>query len=279
METVIETKQRGFSSAALKLIAIVLMFVDHFAVVFRPAIEGAFDGGDTLYTLMRTAARIAFPIFAYCIAAGAVYTSNIYKYMLRLAAFAVISEVPFDRAFNGAWLEFTYQNVFFTLLLGLLSIALYAQLRKRNLEVFAFVLLAGLAYAAEELLKTDYGAMGVICIFLFYVFLQTKAPVKQIGLALTCLLVSFMLSFRPYVNPVSYYVLPGTVMTFHDLHMDASVLFNSAELFAVAAAPFILLHSGQKGRKINKWFFYAFYPGHLLLLAVAYRLIFRVWPG
>ncbi len=264
-------KKRGLTTSTLKIIAIVLMFIDHFAVVFEEQLVGAGEFGGMLQEMMRTVARIAFPLFAFMIAIGATYTKNIYKYMLRLLAFAFISEVPFDLAFNGQVFETGYQNVFFTLFLGLFCIFVYKKLREHNLEIVAFLLLLIVAYTAETLLKTDYGAMGVICIFLFYIFLQTKTPVRQLGIVLACLLISFILEFSTYLEPVMY--VSGRSGNLY--HADITARFNLSEFFALAAAPFALLHNGEKGKKINRWFFYAFYPAHLLLLWGAHAILFH----
>ena len=269
-----ETKKGGITSTAAKLIAIALMLIDHTAVVFEAQLTAS-DAGSIVYELMRTAARIAFPLFAFFIAVGAVYTKNILKYLLRLLLFAFISEVPFDLAFNGAVFETGYQNVFFTLFLGLLSIFIYQKLRELHLEPIAFLLLLAIAFVAENLLKTDYGAMGVICIFLFYVFLQTKAPYKQIGLVVTCFLISLILAFEPSAVPLTYRLSSGNTFSLHRLHMDVSLTFNYAELFAAAAAPIILCFNGRKSNKINRWFFYVFYPAHLLLLWLIHFAVFR----
>ena len=263
--TAAATKKRGLTSNTLKLIAIVLMLLDHFAVVFTDVLY-ATDSGITVHDLLRSAARIAFPLFAFFIAVGATYTKNIYKYMLRLFAFAIISEIPFDLALNGKWLEFGYQNVFFTLFLGLLSVFLYQKLREYHLEFLAVLLLIPIAYAAEEWLQTDYGATGVVCIFLFYIFMQAPTPVRQIGFALTCAVITFMLYIHPYTEPF-YYDYGGQRTLFH---LDLYAIYNKNEFFAIAAAPFMILYNGEKGFHMNRWFFYAFYPGHLLLLWLAH---------
>lgn len=57
----------------LKLIAILTMFIDHLGAAIFPE-----------YRSMRVIGRIAFPIFAYCIAVGCIYTRNIAKYALRV---------------------------------------------------------------------------------------------------------------------------------------------------------------------------------------------------
>ena len=54
--------------------------------------------------------RISFPIFCFLLIEGFFHTRNIFKYMARLGAFALISEIPYDLAFKGKVLEFTHQN-------------------------------------------------------------------------------------------------------------------------------------------------------------------------
>ena len=64
----------------LKLIAIISMTIDHVGGVFFPE-----------YPVFRYIGRLAFPIFAYCLTVGLLYTHDIKKYLARLALFAVIS--------------------------------------------------------------------------------------------------------------------------------------------------------------------------------------------
>lgn len=267
----------GFSSSALKIIAIVTMFIDHFAVVFEAPLAEHFpflimpNGLNVLHAV----GRLAFPLFAFMIAEGAKRTHNIYLYLVRLLAFAFIAEVPFDLAlygtpFSEVLTERDHQNVFFTLFLGLLSIVCLQLLEKVKLTPLSFVPLAVFAFAAEEILKTDYGAMGVICIFLFYLFLQAPQAAKNIGILLTCLLISIMLSVEPSVQTVQY--VSGRIG--HRYLLNLTALFNSYEIYALLSAPLIVLYNGEKGRKINKFIFYAFYPVHLLALWGLYQLIY-----
>ena len=103
------------TSFALKIIALITMFCDHFG--------DAFLGHFSIFNLI---GRFAFPIFAFQISEGYMHTRNIKKYFLRLSVFALISQIPFS-LFSHKFLHSSILslNVFFTLLLGLLAIYLF----------------------------------------------------------------------------------------------------------------------------------------------------------
>ena len=105
-------KKVKFSGTQLKIIALLSMLVDHIGCVLFPKV-----------TAFRIIGRLAFPIFAFLIAEGMVHTSNWKKYFLRLFIFAIISEIPFDFITSGKMIDWSHQNVLFTLLLGAMSIA------------------------------------------------------------------------------------------------------------------------------------------------------------
>ena len=84
---------------ALKILAVVSMFIDHSgAVLFR---------GDMW---MRYVGRFAFPIYAFLIVEGYLHTRDVRKYLIRLGVFALISEIPFDLAFRGRLFAPDYRN-------------------------------------------------------------------------------------------------------------------------------------------------------------------------
>ena len=92
---------RRLTVTSLKLIAILAMFIDHFAAIVLTSLQSVYGQSlesffwfQLVIILMRLIGRIAFPIFAYLIVNGFYHTSNKKKYFLRLALFAVISE-PF----------------------------------------------------------------------------------------------------------------------------------------------------------------------------------------
>ena len=69
------------------------------------------------------------------------------KYAMRLGLFALLSEIPFDLAFSSKILEFNYQNVFFTLFIGLLTMIAYRAVEEKEewnqaLKVILYILAA-----------------------------------------------------------------------------------------------------------------------------------------
>lgn len=143
----------GLSSFYLKLIAVAAMIADHVGMLMFPE-QIAF----------RVIGRISFPIYCFLIVEGFYHTSNIRKYIARLALFAVISEIPFNYLVSGTLIDIKHQNVFFTLLIGLLTI--YGINRTYEEVYKPLILVAGAVTAI--LLMTDYSFYGVLLIYIFY---------------------------------------------------------------------------------------------------------------
>lgn len=141
--------KRGITAAQLRLLALTLMLTDHIGRTLFPG-----------QVWMICLGRLAFPIFAFQTAVGYRYTRHFKRYCLRLAIFALISEIPFDlMAFRTVFYP-AHQNVMLTLLLGLIACRLY----DRGTGWTAL-----LTIPVAALLHTDYGAPGVIMVLLFHV--------------------------------------------------------------------------------------------------------------
>ena len=106
-----------FSGYDLKFIAVITMLIDHLgASLLWRYIDFIHAYSDdilmSLYTLMRYVGRMAFPIYCFLLVEGFLHTKSVFKYALRLGAFALISEVPFDLALNQSlWAPYS-NNVF-----------------------------------------------------------------------------------------------------------------------------------------------------------------------
>jgi hypothetical protein len=231
------------SSFALKVLAMASMLIDHAGVAFE------YQMPFPVYILCRTAGRLAMPLFCFMVAEGLFHTRNVKRYLLRLAVFALVSEVPFDRLFNGEWLEFSRQNVGFTLLLGLLGILLFDTFAARGQKTAALIAILT-AGAAAWFLRSDYSVYGVFYVFIFYYFRGSKSG-RAAALAGCVLLMSA------------------------DSVLGGAYRFAIVGLAATLAAIPISLYNNERGRggRAIQGVFYAFYPAHLLLLYAATLLI------
>lgn len=219
------------SSSKLKIIACLAMLIDHMGMVLvNPS---------PLYYAMRIIGRIAFPIFAFFIAEGFFRTKNVYKYMGRLLLFALISEVPYDMA-QGAFMQWSNLNIFFTLAMGLLCMHLYHKVRGRGYGLF--IVLAGGIVA--ELVGADYGMYGILTVFIFHYYRN-----------------NFHKQLLVFGGMTALYVML-TVMGNSIFHISMVI-----QLFAITSLLLIKTYNGRKGMNM-KYLFYVFYPGHLLILGI-----------
>lgn len=148
------------SGSALKVIAIISMVIDHWALYIM-------ETGTPLYEAMRCLGRIAFPVFAFMIAEGYTYSKDRVWYFIRLLGFAFISEIPWY-LLNGA--DGTH-NVMFTLALGVLTLGIFDRLKDRKLLCICMILIVT-AYA--HWIGSDYEWRGILMIVLFYMLRQNR---------------------------------------------------------------------------------------------------------
>lgn len=131
-----------------------------------------------IYQVMRFIGRIGFPIFCFLLIEGFLHTSSKKKYATRLFLFALVSEFPFDYALFNTPFAPGYQNVFFTLFLGLLTIWVIDTVSHKeinpNLQWIVKILIAAAGCLTAWLLQTDYDYKGIILILLLYLFHDQK---------------------------------------------------------------------------------------------------------
>lgn len=214
------------------------MFIDHLGVALGQVGTG-FHGGRDWVMYLRFIGRVAFPIFAFLLTEGATHTRHMNKYMGRLALFAIISQVPY--ALLRGTSVFSGLNIFFTLLLALGMIALYQKIAdKSSIYLVAYTLCVFGAGMLADLLRTDYGGVGVLFIVLIYIVRHKAKSRFALLLAIACGLLLI------YQTSVFYY-------------------------FALLSLIPIYFYSGQLGKK-STWLFYSFYPLHMLLLVAGMML-------
>jgi len=226
----------------IKIIALLTMVIDHFGVFIFP---------DNIY--FRLIGRLSFPLFAWAIANGAIYTKNINKYLLRLFTLAIISQIPYQLLFNLWGIPESGLNILFTLSLGLLGIVLI----KNTGNILIKFLIAFFLSLVAVLIKCDYGAFGVLSIIIFYSFYKNRI---KTGLSYAFLVIVF------YVFPVFGNKIIGNVI-------NVSYL-NILELFSTLSLFIVFSYNGKIGYRL-KYLFYIFYPAHLLLFYLLKLFVLR----
>lgn len=237
--------QTNGDTGLIKLVAFITMAIDHIGYVFFPG-----------EMWMRIIGRIAFPLFAYCLATGCIYTKNPKKYALRLFAFSVVSQPFYSLAFFPYYTEQLFDpinygtaeaaiiniaenlhlNIGFTMLLGFCAIQ---AIKSKKWLAFATALAVSLWDGFE------YSLYGVALILLMYIFCTKDAEIfgVVIGIALC----------------IAFFDTPN--YTFMGISLDA-------QGFGVLALPFMLMHT-KSGVKIPKLIGYGFYPLHIFIIYLA----------
>ncbi len=230
------------SSYALKVAAIVGMTLCHVGVIFQNRLPF------WAYCTCEAFGGLTFPIMAFLVSEGYRHTHDLRRYMQRLLLFAAVSQVPYGLVFAPMTLEvgstvvqlpFT-GNVLFTLLLGLAMLAAYDRMQNR---VLFWLFFAGATLASSLL---DWGVIGPVMILMAHVLpdprrrtLPALVAVLSLGLPALASVASGEVSALPEL----LYGLVG----------------------GLGAVALLASYDGTRGRPL-KWFFYIYYPAHILVL-------------
>lgn len=240
-------KKQGISQEALKLAACLTMLIDHIGATL--VLQQWYSSWDpsvlNLYYVLRVIGRIAFPIYCFLLVEGAHYTRDPKKYGIRLAIGMVLSELPFDLAFNEG-LDWASNSVMVTLLLGFLMIE-----AMKRVKGFWKVVLILPFFLAAEWMGTDYGGNGILIIAMLALTKGVKHEKLWRTVGFVCLL-----SFGAEIQIGSLWV--------------------PIELFGLLSLPLIFCYSGKKltRNKAVQWAFYLFYPVHLTILWILETVIY-----
>lgn len=210
----------------IKIIACVTMLIDH----IKYAIP------ETTNFITMYFGRISFPLFAFLLTEGYIHTSNLKRYYKRLIIFAIISQIPF-MLFRTLVSEDKMLNIMFTLLLGLITITIYDKEKRKYISIPAILLII---YLGKKI-NVDYGWFGIATIFILYLFKDKKV-----------------------ILSIAYGILLLLYFYYNEI-----LVFNKAiicyYIFYLIPIIFIMMYNGKLGKK-TKYFYYTFYPVHMLIL-------------
>ncbi|MBW4839666.1 MAG: conjugal transfer protein TraX [Paenibacillaceae bacterium] len=207
----------------MQLIAMITMLIDHVGLLFFP--------GEVLWRII---GRIAFPIYAYALVQGHVHTSNYRKYAIRLFMIAVLSQIPYQLAFDTNGL-----NVVATLFVASLVIRMLDAAKPGPLSA---LIIAGVC-VIMEVLPFDYGAYGLLLVLIFKYAGQGKAVLMHLLLNLI-----YLFAYGWVIQLAS--ILPTIVIAY------GPGLWRKLEAW-----------------RLPRWVWRAFYPAHLALLALLVYLL------
>lgn len=250
---------RFITGNTLKFIAISAMLLDHLCkIVLQWLVIRLFETNqitleqfNPIYDFIRfdlyPIGTIAFPLFCFLLSEGFHYTKNRKKYIGLMFTFAIISELPFDLAFfneNSIQMGtfpfyWEYQNVFFTLFLGLVALtclehfACKSEIKKQKIKSILLQIACVIAISiVAKLIYCDYGKTGILYIVAFYIARKNRL-------------------YQILLFAITYIFATG---------------FIQSSIYFFITCLLILLYNGKRGKLKLKYTFYIFYPAHIAML-------------
>lgn len=225
------------SRDTIKYIAMLTMLINHIANVFLPA--GMWYTNLCLYIGYFTAVTMC-----YFLVEGYGYTRSKRKYAGRLLGFAVLAQLPYQLAFPGNGIAgFVQFNMLFTLLLCFLVLLAQERIHDRVLRGAAIVLLICAS------LFCDWALLAPVFTLLF--IWGAGFPPAQAD----CLCRGGSALWR-HGRP--WQRLAGGNRRLRGAHPRCRVRHPLP----------LQWQRARRGRSFSKWFFYTFYPAHLLVLGL-----------
>jgi TctA family transporter len=234
---ILHKENNFFTANKLKMIAIILMLLDHFVVIF-------IQEESVLHMVLRIPGRIVSPIICFLISEGYHYTSNRKNYIFRLFVLAVVSHIPFNIAFNHSLSPLEATSVIWALVMGLVALTALKSDIPVALKPLILVLCCIAAYTA------NWNFIAVLWIVAFGLF-HGNFKRQMLAFCVVGIVCNLMPSYLRYIFSSGNY-----------LHWYQLGIF--------LAVPFLALYSGKLGKKSKamSYSFYVFYPMHLILLFI-----------
>ena len=235
---------KGLNSNQLKVIAIIAMTIDHIVCVLFPNYPT-----DWWIIGLHIIGRLTAPIMWFFIAEGYHYTRNLKKYAVRLFMFALISHFAYNFAFGIPFIPFqtsvfNQTSVIWSLAWGLVALAINDSDTLKLWQKTAFML--------------------VICAVTFCSDWSCIAVLAIVGIG------SNRGNFKKQMTEMMTYVFFYALVYF----IFISKIYGTLQMFVALSIPLLRMYNGERGKwKGMKWFFYLYYPAHLVLCGIIRVLI------
>lgn len=233
-----ESKGQILNRDVIKYAAMLVMLLNHISHIFL-------ESGTLLKEVFEDVGYFTAITMCYFLVEGYEYTHSKTKYGLRLFLFAVLSQIPFQLAFH-----FGNLNMLFTLFFCFLILVAMEKIHNSMLRMMVVTLL---------IFVTGFCDWSFLAGIFTVLFADSRHSHKK-------MMLSYVFSFAlfAFFNTLNYVSVPGYTMIQAICHGMISAVPLLISGFVV-----LYLYNGKRaewGRTFSKWFFYLFYPGHLLLL-------------
>lgn len=230
---------KKLNSNHLKIIAIIAMTIDHIADLLYPGMPNIF-----ISNVMHIIGRLTAPIMFFFICEGYHYTKDVKKYISRLFIFALISHFAYCFAFGINFIPFSTGNIFNqTSIMWTLAwavVALHILHGKNNLKEWQKWLLVILINLIT--FSSDFSSIAVMAILFMY---DRRGNLKSQMISMMAWLSLYALISYLFVNKT----------------------YGLIAMTAILVYPLLKNYNGKRGKvKWLKWFFYLYYPLHLIII-------------
>ena len=232
------TEKPGLTRDAIKYLAIFTMLLNHIANVLLPE-------NTILWEVLVDIGYFTAITMCYFLVEGFYYTHSRRKYGERLLIFAGISQVPYMMAFG-----FSQLNMIFTLFICFMILVIQEKMMASPWRVPLLILLLLLS------VFSDWAILAPVFTIWFYAGWGNRK--KMITANGDGAIHFVLINFGSYAENMA----SGPAMV-HALLSAVGIL--------VSLSIFLIFHNGKKSEKapkFSKWFFYIFYPAHLLILSI-----------
>ena len=232
---------KKFNSNHLKLIAIIAMTLDHIADLLYPGMPN-----NMVSNILHVIGRLTAPIMFFFICEGFFYTKDVKKYIMRLFAFAIISHFAYCFAFGINYIPFSTGEIFnqtsimWTLAWSVVALYIvYGNNKFKEWQKWLLVILLNVIT-----FSADWSSIGLMIILSMY---EHRGDVDK------------------QIKPMMFWTLIYAIVSF----LFVSKVYGIIQLFVVLAYPLLKMYNSKKGNaKWMKWFFYVYYPLHLIIIGI-----------
>lgn len=238
------TKYKILNRDVIKYIAMVTMLLNHISTIFMKS-------GNFLSESFLDLGYFTAITMCYFLVEGYQYTHSKRAYALRLLLFALISEFPYCLAFTqDGIIGFEGLNMMFTLLICFGILVVFEKTANRVLR-FTYVLFS--------IILSLFCSWAILAPVFTLLFMWSQGSKEKIKL-------SFIISVLLFAA----FNLAGGIGRFS---VTTNILYALGSMVGtgLSGIAIVYLYNGkrmEKGRAFSKWFFYWFYPVHLLVLGL-----------